>query len=578
MFSDRGNVRGFYYDHQINDPLYTIQLFPNTKLKLNEDKTKAEWVPANGNPPDPNSNQDWSGCYSTTPIASAICSEDFQIEIGNQWTDYEGGNPIEGAFNSMKPYAPYLSTLGKAFQSATESFMSDEDIKNSKVARAVNSIAHLVGSGMASASKYLNKGLIIQGTRFAYYTGTVTRFGNLGLKYTIFPDWVPDPKDPKKMIFQSVNDHIAKISPYVMGAYTPWNLKVDGIENKYAKDLVDSGLDMISEYVGWQNPPAGFEAGLKSLDTTLKGTIRLVMAGYYKIDNLVISDMNVVMSRTMTKDPTDPSKPTPLYAEITLQLKPATLYTDRALAKFIRNAAMEDIMSTARKAGDTDLTLSKDQIKSLTDKIGGSGGTGDYGDGTPEANKSTGGLAPEERKKLNGNETIVYDNSHKVTGKTGKFKESDDKGCANRAQEIVVATGGGYHPDKSETTRIAVVNPLESNKRRPGTAKHDEMSKMMSYIDSELAAGRAVAIMVDYNRSGGQITVNQDGMADHWIAITGKTADGKYMFLDPASAQDHKFKSKYNVLSVDPDGRLTGNRYDGTVYVVTSYAPNVIRN
>ncbi|HYI02536.1 C39 family peptidase, partial [Hyalangium sp.] len=54
-----------------------------------------------------------------------------------------------------------------------------------------------------------------------------------------------------------------------------------------------------------------------------------------------------------------------------------------------------------------------------------------------------------------------------------------------------------------------------------GTFKADQ-------IDQELAQGRPVVVQVDYKR---------DTQGDHWILVTGKTADGTYMANDPAGGR-----------------------------------------
>lgn len=347
-----GNISGFYYDEQLKNKSLTAALYPNTKLE------NGAWVAANPNAKNleksvGDSGQkvpDWAEAYSTTPIAKALSTEDFQIEISNQWTDFDGGNFLEGLFNTFKPYAPYVQSLAKGLKGASESL--PKDLLKSNAVNAVNNAAGALGQAGEGISKYLNKALIVQGTRFAYYSGTNTRFGNLVMKYTIFPDWVQDPE--KGLIFKSVNDQLNDIYPYVMGNYQPWD-----------QVWKDSPL---GDYFGWQSPPAGFEAGTKSIDTVLKGTMKLEICGYYSIENLLVRDIAVNMSRSMTKNPLEPSESIPLYADVIISLGPATLYTDRALMKFTQNKGMEATINEIAKANKVDLVKARKDNEVKTKK------------------------------------------------------------------------------------------------------------------------------------------------------------------------------------------------------------------
>jgi hypothetical protein len=46
----------------------------------------------------------------------------------------------------------------------------------------------------------------------------------------------------------------------------------------------------------------------------------------------------------MTKNPTEPSELLPLYAEVSLNLKPATIFTNESLMNFINSKGSEDLM------------------------------------------------------------------------------------------------------------------------------------------------------------------------------------------------------------------------------------------
>jgi hypothetical protein len=52
-----------------------------------------------------------------------------------------------------------------------------------------------------------------------------------------------------------------------------------------------------------------------------------------------------------------------------------------------------------------------------------------------------------------------------------------------------------------------------------------------AYIDAELQAGRPVVVGVDHSPGAH----NPDGVTDHYVLITGRTADGAYTFNDPGT-------------------------------------------
>ena len=74
---------GFYYDDQLNNKSNTIRLY-GTKD---------------------------GSTYTEEPLAKAIFNEDFEFEISNSWSDFAGGNFIEGLFNQVRGYAPYADYI-----------------------------------------------------------------------------------------------------------------------------------------------------------------------------------------------------------------------------------------------------------------------------------------------------------------------------------------------------------------------------------------------------------------------------------------------------------------------------------
>lgn len=340
-------ISGFYYDEQLKDKYLTVSLHPNTVPGTDG------WIKPSGNHLDAMvKGNTWSECYSEEPIAVSILNEDFQIEINNSWTDFDGGNAIESIWNSAKPYAPMLGKLGQGLSQAAESMDGSE--LGSGWVNTLTGIAKWAGDKLDIGSEYLNKALIVQGTRFSYYAGTSTTFGNLNMKYTIFSDWDKNGK------FITVNDQLNKIYPYVMGTYDP-------VKGGILGDKIDKFL---GEYIGWQNPPAGFEADTKNLDNCQKGTLRLVIGGYYSIENLVARNISINMSKVMAKHPQEEGLLTPLYADVTITLSPASSFTDRALARFTNGDGMEKIINDLKKENQERLKKTSNDMKPVLNTSG----------------------------------------------------------------------------------------------------------------------------------------------------------------------------------------------------------------
>ena len=348
--------KGFYYDTQINNPLLTATLHPNTyatQLVYKEKGTiktkridpftipgKFDWqlYPPGENCLDPltenySGEQNPSACYRKEPLIRAILNEDFQINIGNNWSDHNGGNEIENAINNMKSLAPYKNELGGSLKGISEAF---ERLANngstgkatSKVANWAKTQAGRLSDFMKDQSDKLNGTFIIQGTRFSYYGGTSTNFGNLTMRFTLFADWRIQNGEP---VFMTVHDQLNEIYPYVMGKFRPISSNLENskvtkygdksLEGNYISDAARAADDFIETYFGWQDAPGGFQASVRSIDTCQKGTFRLILGGYYTIENLVISDMNVNLSKTMCKIPPKASYSTnELYSSISVDV------------------------------------------------------------------------------------------------------------------------------------------------------------------------------------------------------------------------------------------------------------------
>ena len=413
---------GFYYDWQLSNPLLTATLHTNTYLidvggnalqpgeNPYEKKGKFNWglwIPIkNKDKEDPSKGKVYclepltnsyslvhdrnpSACYRAKPLITSVLNEDFQVEIGNAWSDNGGQTGIESAFNSLKTLSPYKQETAGALKKLGESIKTNFGKNDGKgFANWSGDKLEQLGKIMESGSDSLNSTLIQQGTRFSYYGGTSTNIGNLNMRFTLFADWIWDDKE-SDWVFKTVHDQLREIYPYTIGKYYPLNLdlaekNILGDEHKTEAEFIDKKL---GEFFGWQQPPSGFRADMRSLDICQQGTLRLVLGGYYTAENLLINGMSVNFSKTMTKIPPtkfragsgngygttlfnyttyDDEKKTsienekeiygidkrsiatdvnassgyltPLYADVTITLRPASSYSDNTIINFSSNA------------------------------------------------------------------------------------------------------------------------------------------------------------------------------------------------------------------------------------------------
>lgn len=310
--------------------------------------------------------------YSKVPILKTFVHEDFNVSVANSWTNNGGGDAVSDIYNLVKPYAAYLPYLKDQFMiawDAQKKGLSEgdlKDIKNSRVAslamEAVNK-AHefLEGTGdrknhdegtnlFDTITKELNSTLVSQGSRFSYYQGTGTSFSHLNMRTTIFPEYDSDGN------LITVLDKLEKIFPYVMGSFEHDEL----IKKINAED-----------FVAWQRPPGGFEANIFDIDAIQKGTLKLKIGSMYSLDNLVVQSMQLNLSKTVLKIP-NPFKqlktPTPLYAEITLDLMPVTKYSVNSLMDFVNGSRMKTCKINQAKGYNDALESRIDEISSLFGK------------------------------------------------------------------------------------------------------------------------------------------------------------------------------------------------------------------
>ena len=364
VYSNSGqNNSGFYYDSQLNDPYLSISLHANT-IQDNEghwisgkESGKKCLAPVNDEVDNENkSRYPYSACYLAEPLARCILTEDLAYSIQNNFTDFNGGNVIESMFESAKPYAPILEKLADGMKKGAGEVAKANNF-GSAIARTLGNFANNFAPWMKTAGNFLNKGLMVQGTRYAYYNGTSFNLNNLEMKYTVFSDY-----DLYGNFF-SVEDYIKKLAPYVIGKYYPsTNYKEigDNITNASAKEFVH-------EYCGFQEPPAGFKMDTKNLNNVLKGTLRLNIGGTWAIENLVLRNMNVVLSKVQAKDPENPGNVVPLYADISLQLAPACVMIDTAYDRMVDHKGLVEIK---QKSTDAYKTLLEKRATSFRNHYG----------------------------------------------------------------------------------------------------------------------------------------------------------------------------------------------------------------
>ena len=440
---------GFYYDIQMSNPLLTATLHTNTYIPgIDPGQNPYEvlkgkkfpwklWTPIDSGEEDLKNGKVYcleeithnsslaydenpSACYRRKPLITSILNEDFQVEVGNSWGDTGGTTSIESAFNQMKNMAPYNKETGAALENLGGALIEHFGRKNGKgIANWTGDKLQMLGQSLKASSNKLNDVLIQQGTRFSYYGGTNTTFGNLSMRFTLFADWIWD-EIIGDFVFKTVHDQLREIYPYTVGKYHPINLDNLQESDIYRNDeegnfrkVVDESEKALQTFFGWQQPPAGFEADIRSLDTCQKGTLRLVLGGYYTAENLVISGMNINFSKTLTKIPpngrtynyvagnggygtglkdietinekgekeqsfvytkywrdgdkfsnyelgvTDTSELTPLYADVSISLRPASSYSDQSIIHFSSNGGKGKANSNIAKLRDESLQREK---------------------------------------------------------------------------------------------------------------------------------------------------------------------------------------------------------------------------
>lgn len=372
---------GWYYDQQLGNPFTSVRLMSNKILGATEDK---KWV-----------FNDTEGNKYTQQIASAILSEDLQVEVFNAWSDNGIEEMVGNSINTfVKPLAPYAGIISSALKemrdkqtvnNVAEAIGADPD-KNitSTIASVVDKLGKEGGVGQKAINalaKLGNGNFITQGCSFVYYQGSSTNFGNLGMRFTIFPTYSYEVNNnTAEGKYIGVIEQLSLLLPYCMGIIDEVNWDdindisnggktvYEAIRKNVGGNLINKGLDLaedivttslnvaksigadkqLQRFIKWQNAPGGYKIDKpESIDTNFPGTLCLEIGTNYKLEGLVITNMNLVFSKQMVKCPkyflsggdilSEPEKAIePLFCEVTLQLRPITKYSDRSLLKFVQ--------------------------------------------------------------------------------------------------------------------------------------------------------------------------------------------------------------------------------------------------
>ena len=362
-------ISGFYYDQQLRQPEMIMSLHPSTvpnekggeKTEETDKDGKKKmyvedyWVAEADNLIE-STKIDVGGTmigYSSIPIAVAVLSEDFQVGVANQFDDTSIVDDITSMVNSVKPLSVYTDYVVKAAGGTAEK-MKEWMAKNGtdKISAGLTKAVEWVGNTAGQIGPYLNRAIVVQGSRFSKYNGTGVAFGNLSMKFTLFSDWsaeiirsnsndYPGFYDFGEYKWQSCIDKVEKIIPYCVGKYVGGDFN---IENKEVRDL-------LNQFIGWQIPPGGYKPELKNIDNLQYGTLMVVFGGYYCIRNLVVSDAQFNFSKQRIKVPksanTSPYIETvPMYCDVQLTLKPASKYSDVSFIEAIKGTQVATLRET----------------------------------------------------------------------------------------------------------------------------------------------------------------------------------------------------------------------------------------
>lgn len=377
------NSGGFYYDIHRRNILTKISLHANAvpPKSIYSDwpswsTSAASWDPdfikltdPEGDPwrfgleevfPEPEGEEVTDGyniCYGRQSLCNSVLAEDFGITIANNWGDFSAGQGLENIFNQGKAYEPYLNTAADLFNRMTagiENYKNEISNQGKDTNKSSLNILGKVTKGLASTSKkganIFRRALVVQGTRFKYYSGTGIAFSNLGMKFTLFPDYFNGK-------FKTVDDQLAALRPYSVGKFVNFLDDKDDVMKKASDEILDKiGVEenttkedikkAANRFLGWQIPPGGFKASVEYIDHIQVGTLMLKLGPYYCLKNLVIQEIQLNYSKYVTKyfdTNTNKIKTCPMYCDVMITFMPATKYSDKKLKEFVLSQESEGI-------------------------------------------------------------------------------------------------------------------------------------------------------------------------------------------------------------------------------------------
>ena len=410
-------MNGWYYDTQLENELTSVSLHPN---KIWNKTTKGwEIIQKEGKGPDEGDGETFrrdtvatGGGYRNKPIARAILTEDFNVSIANNWSNINGDDVVSGIWNGIRTIAPYTPIFDFAMTEVEKNIGEKPDDQKLVTAlkRGIGNLAGRARKLQSALEPHLNEQLIVQGTRFAYYAGSGTAFGNLGLKFTMFPTF-------DDTGFKSVVDQAEELLYYSNGFYKDddftmlktisemWATTISDSAQKFKKIMSDVGnqldtwtsqlakgrLDneknpgafenaaknvgnsMVSaigitldagesvsddiatiimdrNLIAWQSAPGGYVPSYRDINEAIEGTLKLRIGTQYAISSLLCQDATLNFSKTMVKNPYN-GDISPLYCDVNLTLTPASKFANNRLLEFIgatgtRNIYKNEISTT----------------------------------------------------------------------------------------------------------------------------------------------------------------------------------------------------------------------------------------
>lgn len=387
---------GFYYDTQRANKLTRVTLHANTKPPKNPYDPWPGWV-GNTTDVDPTFPQTYTDDklpdvdeskdpmdkdifgnslgadvrYGRLPLCSSIIQEDFNVSISNSWADFMGGNQMQDMFNQfIKPLGPYSDIIGSGLKTIGDTLNGKaSESKNEKFWNSIGNGLVDFGGKMVNAGNVLTRSLVVQGTRFKYYSGSGISFGNLGMKFTLFSDWVNKNEfDENKLAeweFMDVDTQLEPLMPYSIGKYIPFFSNDDSefekqVGEDLAKKISEKKIDsIVNTFLAWQTPPGGFRPNVHYIDTIQRGTLKLKIGPRYTLRNLLIQDIQLNYSKQFVKYRSgNGNKITtcPLYCDVFITFTPATKFSSNALLNFVRGKEITEKSFNAIKDKNDNVT------------------------------------------------------------------------------------------------------------------------------------------------------------------------------------------------------------------------------